>query len=85
MCKQPTAEQPRHLQCRKQKTRYLLKRTDTDQFFCYPGDVEPFNQWTSNPDRGHQWTDYDSCASAVQTAEKLWCISAAIHTICRPL
>ena len=70
--------------CIKQRQRYLLKRTDTEQFLCYPGDVEPFNQWTKDPSRGHQWVDYDSCASAVMTAERLWCINATIHTYCVP-
>ena len=73
-CKSQTNIFSTRTMCNNHKTRYLLKRTDTDQFFCYPGNVKPFNQWTANPDRGHQWADYDSCAAAVQTAERLWCI-----------
>ena len=71
--------------CQNQTSRYLLKRTDTNQFFCYPGDVRPFDQWTDNPDSAHPWVDYDSCASAVRTAESLWEIPATIHTVCRPI
>ena len=71
--------------CNNYKTRYLLKRTDTDQFFCYPGDVKPFEQWTKTPDKGHQWVSYDSCAAAVQTSEMVWGIPSTVHTFCLPL
>lgn len=67
------------------KTRYLLRRTDTDQFFVHPGDNDGVHQWVKHPLNAHQWVDIDSCAAAARTSQWIWQIPAVPHAISLPV
>ena len=63
--------------CNKNKTRYLVQRVDTEEFFIHPSDnPREFRQWIKDPLKAHRWVDYDSCAAAVPNQQK-W--SGAYH------
>jgi hypothetical protein len=67
------------------KTRYLLRRTDTDQFFVDPGDNPDHCQWVKHPLAARQWVDIDACAAAARTSQWIWQIPAVPHAISLPV
>jgi hypothetical protein len=67
------------------KTRYLLRRTDTDMFFVHPSDADGVNQWVKHPLAATQWVDIDSCAAAARTSQWIWQIPAVPHAISLPI